>query len=62
MARECFPGTSYKELDTAGGFFGETTDANGKPMTLEKAAAANTPVAQQVVATSTKKYEYLKEK
>ncbi len=29
LARECFPGTSYQDLDTAGGFFGETTDEEG---------------------------------
>jgi hypothetical protein len=38
LARECFPGTSYRELDTAGGFYGESTDEEGNLMTLEKAA------------------------
>jgi len=38
LARECFPGTSYRELDTAGGFYGESTDEAGNLMTLEKAA------------------------
>jgi hypothetical protein len=42
-------------LDTAGGFFGETTDPDGKPMTLEK--AANAPAPQPVVSTGTKQYE-----
>jgi hypothetical protein len=38
LARDCFPGTSYRELDTAGGFYGEATDEEGNLMTLEKAA------------------------
>jgi hypothetical protein len=55
LARECFPGTSYKELDSAGGFYGDATDEDGRPMTLE--TAANAPTRTNTTPTSIKKYD-----
>ncbi len=55
LARECFPGTSYRELDSAGGFFASTRDEDGQLMTLEK--AANAPTHANVIPTSSRQYD-----
>ena len=56
LARDCFPGSSYRDLDTAGGFYGETKDEEGNLMTLEK--ASNPMAAKQEVQETVQHKHY----
>jgi hypothetical protein len=57
LALACFPGTSYRDLDTAGGFYGEATDEEGNIMTLEKAANPPAPAPEDQGSTKRKQYD-----
>ena len=57
LAQVCFPGTSYRDLDTAGGFYGEATDEEGNIMTLEKAANPPAPAPEDQGSTKRKQYD-----
>ena len=56
LASVCFPGSSYRDLDTAGGFYGETKDEEGNLMTLEK--ASNPMAAKPEVQRTVKHKQY----